>query len=148
MIEEIIRKNEKAIEEDIKNIEGIKYIDFIDIFPTSEEHKIELDNEARSIAKVIDKTDKGTFYLLNNPIQTKWGPLKFLKVRFFDESRLNWESAPDFALENWDVIKEKADKDNHYNYYSRKEWDAIEYKTNKSLIYFLNTLVTTVYNIK
>ena len=86
--------------------------------------------------------------MLNNPIDTKWGPLKFLKIRFFDETKLNWEAAPDFALENWDELKQKVDKDKSFSFYSRKEWDAIEYKLDESLIYFLNPLITTIYNIK
>lgn len=73
MIEEIIRINEKRIEQDVNKFADIKNIDFIDIFPISEEHRKQLDIEANSIAKIIDKTEKGTFYLLNHPIMTKWG---------------------------------------------------------------------------
>lgn len=148
MIEKIIRVNEKRIEEDIKNIEGIKSIDFIDIFPISEEHKTMLDNEAKNIAKIVDRTEKGTFYLLNKPIETKWGPLKFFKIRFFDETRLNWEASSDFAVENWNKLMNKVGKEDNYGFYCRKEWKALEYKTNDSLIYFLNPLITTIYNIK
>jgi len=148
MIEEIIHINEKRIERDMKKFEDIKFIDFIDIFPISEEHKEQLDNELKKIAKIIDQTEKGTFYLLDNPIDTKWGKLKFLKIRFFDESRLNWEAAPDFAVENWKELKDKVGKMEGFSLYSRKEWDAVEYKSDDSLIYFLNPLVTSIYNIK
>ena len=148
MLEEIIRINEKRIENDIKNIDGIKFIDFVDIFPTSEEHKKQLDEELKSIAKVIDTTEKGTFYLLNTPIVTKWGKLQFLKIRFFDKTRLNWECAPDFAIEDWEALKQKIGIDEHLSFYTRKEWEAIEYKSDDSLIYFLNPLVSKIYNIK
>ncbi|MDR0978387.1 MAG: hypothetical protein LBL91_00295 [Lachnospiraceae bacterium] len=148
MIEEIIRINEKRILKDIDEIDGIKFIDFIDIFPVSEEHKELLDNEAKEIAKIIDKTEKGTFYLLNNGINTKWGKLRFIKIRFFDKTRLNWEAAPDFAVENWEELSSKIKTDNRFSLYKRKEWDAIEYKTDNLLVYFLNPLVTSVYNIK
>ena len=147
MIEEIIRINEKRIAQDLEIFSGIKFIDFIDIFPVSLKHKIKLDNEAKSIAKVIDQTEKGTFYLLNNPIDTKWGKLKFLKIRFFDETRLNWEAASDFAVDNWNELKQKVGIDEHFSFYSRKEWDAIEYKSKNSLIYFLNPLVSSIYKI-
>lgn len=39
MLSQIIAKNEKRIEKDIKEIEDIRCIDFIDIFPESEEHR-------------------------------------------------------------------------------------------------------------
>lgn len=35
MLEDIIKKNEDRIAQDIKEIEGIEKIDFIDIFPKS-----------------------------------------------------------------------------------------------------------------
>lgn len=34
------------------------------------------------------------------------------------------------------------------NFISRPNWNAVEFKTENSLIYFLNPLVTTVYGIK
>lgn len=148
MIEEIIRKNEKRIENDISKFRGIKSVDFIDIFPTSEEHKRQLDLEANNIAKIIDKTEKGTFYLLNNAIATRWGKLKFFKVRYFDETKLNWEAAPDFEIEDWNNLKQQVEKDKELTFISREKWDAIEYKSNDALIYFLNPLVTAVYDIK
>lgn len=39
MLEEIIKKNLSRIENDLTEIEGLQNIDFIDIFPKSEEHK-------------------------------------------------------------------------------------------------------------
>lgn len=148
MLEEIIEKNQKRISEDIKEIKGIKNIDFIDIFPTSEEHRIKLDEEISRKSVLIDSTKKGNFYLLNTPIETKWGSLRFLKVRFFDESRLCYEAAMDFEVENWDELSKFVQKDNRFKFIDREKWKAIEFKTENSLIYFLNPLVTKVYNIK
>lgn len=148
MLEDIIKKNQSRIEEDIKQIEGIQQIDFIDIFPKSEEHRKMLDEEVSKISKLIDSTEKGNFYLLNNPIETKWGLLKFLKIRFFDESRLKYEAAPDFAVEDWNKLKQQVEIDKRFSFISRPNWDAIEFKTENSLVYFLNPLVTTVYGIK
>lgn len=148
MLEDIIKKNQNRIEEDIKQIEGIQYIDFIDIFPESEEHRKILDEEVSKISKLIDSTEKGNFYLLNESIETKWGKLKFLKIRFFDESRLGYEAAPDFAVKDWNKLKQKVETDKRFSYISRTNWDAIEFKTENSLIYFLNPLVTSVYGIK
>ena len=45
MIEEIINKNLERIENDLKEINDIQNIDFIDLFPVSEEHRKVLDKE-------------------------------------------------------------------------------------------------------
>lgn len=148
MLEEIIKKNESRIEKDIKQIEDIQFIDFIDIFPESEDHRKKLDEEVSKISRLIDSTKKGNFYLLNNPIETKWGKLKFLKIRFFDESRLKYEAAPDFAVKDWDKLKQQVQIDKRFTFICRPNWNAVEFKTENSLIYFLNPLVTTVYGIK
>lgn len=148
MLKEIIEVNQKRIEKDIQEIDGIVRIDFIDIFPKSEEHRKQLDNEVRKNSTLIDSTEKGNFYLLDVPIQTKWGDLRFLKIRFFDESRLNYEAAPDFKVKDWNTLKEKVNNDFRFTYINRPQWEAIEFKTDNSLIYFLNPLVTTVYGIK
>lgn len=148
MLEEIIKQNEKRISEDIKCIPGIIRIDFIDIFPISEEHRKQLDEEVSKISKLIDSTEKGNFYLLNTPINTKWGELKFLKVRFFDESRLNYEAAPDFEVENWDELKNFSQMNEKFSFIERPNWNAVEYKTDNCLAYFLNPLVSKVYHIE
>lgn len=147
MLEDIIKKNEDRIAQDIKEIEGIEKIDFIDIFPKSEEHRRQLDEEVSQISRLIDRTEKGNFYLLNELIQTKWGDLKFLKIRFFDESKLQYEAAPDFVISDWNKLKQKVETDERFSYISREKWDAVEFKTQNSLIYFLNPLVSEIYGI-
>lgn len=74
--------------------------------------------------------------------------MKFLKIRFFDESRLAYEAAPDFAVANWEKLKQKVNTDDRFSYINRPKWEAIEFKTENSLVYFLNPLVTSVYGIK
>ena len=145
MAKEIIEKNLKRIENDLQEIEGWQRIDFIDIFPTSENHKIMLDEEISKISKRVKKTERGNVYFLNQPIETKYGKLEYIKIRIFDETRLNWEAAADFVIENRDVLKEKVGKDNRYSYIKRQEWDAVEFKTKDTLIYFLNPLASEVY---
>ena len=39
----------------------------------------------------------------------------------------------------------KVDKDHRFSYIKRTEWDAIEFKTDDTLIYFLNPLASEVY---
>ena len=145
MVKEIIEKNLKRIENDLKEIEGLQRIDFIDIFPTSGNHKIMLDEEISKISKRVKKTERGNVYFLNQSIETKYGKLEYIKIRIFDETRLNWEAAADFVVENRDMLKNKVGKDNRYSYIKRQEWDAVEFKTNDTLIYFLNPLASEVY---
>lgn len=39
----------------------------------------------------------------------------------------------------------KVGKDKRFSYIEREEWDAIEFKTNNTLIYFLNPVASEVY---
>lgn len=145
MFEEIIEKNLNRIEKDLTEIEGLQKIDFIDIFPISEEHKKQLDNEISEKSKLLKETDRGNVYLLNQPIKTKYGDLRYIKIRYFDETRLNWEAAADFVVKDRNVLMNKVGKDSRYSYIKRTEWDAIEFKTDDTLIYFLNPLASEVY---
>lgn len=145
MLEEIIKKNLNRIEKDLREIDGLQCIDFIDVFPTSETHKIQLDDEISKISLLLQKTERGNVYLLNNPIETKYGMLKYIKIRIFDESRLNWEAAADFIVKDRDLLMKKVGKDTRFSYIKRTEWDAIEFKTDDTLIYFLNPLASEVY---
>ena len=145
MLKEIIEKNLHRIENDLLQIEGLQSIDFIDIFPTSEEHKKQLDNEVSEISKLLKETERGNVYLLNEPIKTKYGELRHIKIRYYDETRLNWEAAADFVVNDRNILMNKVGKDERYSYIKRTEWDAIEFKTNDTLIYFLNPLASKVY---
>lgn len=145
MIKEIIDMNLKRIEKDLEEIDDIMNIDFIDLFPASEEHKRLLDAEAFSLGKIVKETERGIVYLLNNPVRTKYGDLNLIKIRFFDETRLNWEAAADFVVKNRKVLEEKVKTDSRFKYIVRPDWDAVEFKTEDTLIYFLNPLASEVY---
>ena len=145
MIEEIIYKNLKRIESDLEEIKEIQNIDFIDIFPISEEHRELLDNEAMKLGRIVEKTQRGNVFLLNKPITTKYGKLSLFKVRFYDEARLNWEAAADFVVKDRKILEDKVGKDSRFTYIVRPVWDAIEFKTKDTLIYFLNPLASKVY---
>lgn len=148
MLYEIINKNLKRIEKDLKEIDGLKNIDFMDIFPTSEEHKLQLDEEISTFSTLLEETERGNIYSLNSPVKTKYGDLRFIKVRFFDESRLNWEAAADFVVEDRKILLDKVGKDDRYKYIKRPDWDAVEFKTENTLIYFLKPLASEVYGNK
>lgn len=146
MLYEIVRKNLERIDSDLKEIKGIKCIDFIDVFPTSVEHKMQLDLEMQNISSLILETERGNVYILHEAIHTKFGELKFVKIRFFDETRLNWEAAIDFVVEDRNILLNRVGKDSRYSYIQRPEWDAVEFKTSDTLIYFLHPLASEVYS--
>ena len=145
MLEEIINKNLNRIEKDLLEINDLQRIDFLDIFPKSEEHRNLLDEEISKIAMLLEKTERGNVYALNNPVETKYGKLIYIKIRIFDETRLNWEAAADFVVKDRNVLMEKVGKDERFSYIRREKWDAIEFKTDDTLVYFLNPLASEVY---
>lgn len=145
MLQEIISKNLNRIGKDMLEIKDLQNIDFLDIFPKSEEHKNQLDEEISKIAMLIEKTERGNVYALNNPIETKYGKLTYIKIRIFDETRLNWEAAADFVVKDRNILMEKVGKDIRFSYIKREKWEAIEFKTDNTLVYFLNPLASEVY---
>ena len=145
VIEEIINKNLERIENDLQEINDIQNIDFIDLFPVSEEHRNILDDEAIKIAKTIKETERGNIYLLNTPLKTKYGKISIFKVRFYDKTRLNWEAAADFVVKDRKILEDKVGKDSRFKYITRPDWDAVEFKTKDTLVYFLNPLASEVY---
>ena len=145
MIKEIIDNNLKRIENDLQEIKDIQGIDFIDLFPTSEEHRRLLDDEALILGKIVKETERGNVYLLNTPVKTQYGNLSLFKIRFFYDTRTNWEAAADFVVKDRKILEDKVGKDSRFKYIVRPEWDAIEFKTKDTLIYFLNPLASEVY---
>lgn len=145
MLEEIVRENLNRIEEDLLEIKDLQNIDFLDIFPKSEEHRNRLDKETSKIAMLLETTERGNVYALNNPIETKYGKLIYVKIRIFDKTRLNWEAAADFVVKDRNILMMKVGKDTRFSYIKREKWDAIEFKTDNTLVYFLNPLASEVY---
>ncbi len=145
MIEEIVKRTLEKASKDLKEIEGLKGIDFIDLFPTSEAHKKQLDEEAERKGQIIEVTERGNIYLLKTPIPTKYGDLFLLKVRSFDETRLDWEAEVDFIVEDRDILKKKIGNDRRFSFLVRPDWDAVEFKTNDTLAYFVHPSATDVY---
>lgn len=145
MLEEIINKNLNRIEKDLLEIEDLQTIDFLDIFPKSEEHRRLLDEEISKISILLEKTERGNIYFLKEPIETKYGKLTYIKVRIFDKTRLKWEAATDFVVKDRNILMEKVGKDARFSYIKREKWDAVEFKTDNTLVYFLNPLASQVY---
>ena len=68
IIEDIIARTLRRMERDLSEIKNIRRIDFVDLFPTSESHRKMLDEEAMRKGKIIEETERGNVYLLNNSI--------------------------------------------------------------------------------
>lgn len=145
-INEIVKSVCDKIKSDIEKLEGIECIDFIDLFPISQKHKDSLDKEATKIANCIKETSRGNFYVLKNPIQTIFGEIKIFKVRVFDESKLNYEGAPDFKIYDYSTFKNKYLQDEHFSYIERL--DGLEYKTDNCLAYFFEQPTSEYYGVK
>ena len=145
MLEQIVQRNLLRIASDLDEIPGIISIDFMDIFPTSENHRIQLDAEVTQKARVLQNTERGNVYLLDKPILTLYGELKYIKIRFFDKTRLKWEAAADFKVKDRQLLLDKVGRDKRFSYIERPDWDAVEFKTEDTLVYFLEPLASEVY---
>lgn len=145
-VDEIVEHNLTRIAQDLKEIPGLISIDFMDIFPASEEHRKALDEEMKTRAVVLQVTERGNIYALHIPLDTPYGKLKYFKVRFFDESRLNWEAAADFKVRNRQLLLDKVGQDDRFSYIERPDWTAVEFKTTDTLVYFLEPLASEVYD--
>ncbi len=112
-------------------------IDFIDIFPISyaERERIELD--IRESSKIIEKDNKGEFYLLNEPISTIYGELRVVKLRIFDEHKKK-RGTMDFKCNDYNSIKAII-KDRENVYIIHREFDElIEIPIQDNYIYISN----------
>ena len=76
-------------------------MDYVDIFPRSEEDRVPLNSEANKLGNIIEKNERGTTYRLNKPISTELGNIELLKIRKFDETRLSWLGAGDFIVNDF-----------------------------------------------
>ena len=147
-ISEIINHTIDSISNDIHHLTGVTSIDFLDIFPRSEEHKKMLDTEALNLGYIIEQTSRGNFYVFHNPIKTKFGELKIIKIRIYDETRLPWLGAPDFNVLNYDIFKNTYINDKRFTYIEKPTYKGLEFKTKYSLIYFLDEPTTIFYKLR
>ncbi len=137
-IEKIIKKiidsyNNKLILEIDPNIA----IDFIDIFPISHAERKKIELNIKENSKIIEKDNKGEFYLLNDPISTIYGELRVIKLRIFDENKKE-RGTIDFKCNDYNSIKEII-KDRENVYIIHREWDElIEIPIQDNYIYISN----------
>lgn len=51
----------------------------------------------------------------------------------------------DFEVKDRSVLLQKVNYDERFKYIKRTEWDAVEFKTKDTLVYFLKPLASEVY---
>ena len=103
-IETIIHKIVDLCKKDILSFPEIICMDYVDIFPRSEEDRVLLNDEAIKLGNIIEKNERGTTYHLIKPILTELGNIELLKIRKFDKTRLPWLGAGDFIVNDLNLI--------------------------------------------
>ena len=147
-IETIIHKIADLCKNDIKSFPEIKCMDYVDIFPRSEEDRVLLNDEAIKIGNIIEKNERGTTYRLNKPISTELGNIELLKIRKFDETRLPWLGAGDFIVNDFDKFKNKYQNAKNCKYVEAPTYNAIEIKTDNTLAYVMDIPTSEYYKTK
>lgn len=148
MIEKKIFKLADLCEEDISKFTEILNMDFVDIFPVSQQEKVDLDKEALLIGKIIEETPRGNFYRLNTPIKTKLGNVDIIKIRKFDTTRLGYIGAGDFVVADFDNFKKKYKDCKNCKYVEAETYNAIEIKTPNTLGYVMDISTSIYYKNK
>ncbi|MBE5736085.1 MAG: hypothetical protein E7356_01835 [Clostridiales bacterium] len=146
-IENIVKSVATKSKKDISIFKEIKQMDFVDIFPRSEVERIKLNNEAIKLGVVIEKTDRGVVYKLNNPIKTILGEILLVKIRKYDSSRLSWEGAGDFIVDDFEKFKEKHKDSPNCKFVVGQTYIAIEIKTENSLSYVMDIPTSQFYKV-
>ena len=147
-IETIVNKIVDLCKQDIKSFKEIKCMDYVDIFPRSEEDIIVLNEQAIKLGKIIEKTEKGTTYRLSKPISTELGKIELLKIRKFDETRLPWLGAGDFIVNDFIGFKNKYQNAKNCKYQEAPTYNAIEIKTKNTLAYVMDVPTSEYYKNK
>ena len=146
-IENIVKSVATKSKKDISIFKEIKQMDFVDIFPRSEVERIKLNNDAIKLGVVIEKTDRGVVYKLNNPIKTILGEILLVKIRKYDSSRLSWEGAGDFIVDDFEKFKEKHKDSPNCKFVVGQTYTAIEIKTENSLSYVMDIPTSQFYKV-
>ena len=147
-LKNIIHKIVDLCKDDIKSFPEIECMDFVDIFPRSEENRVALNDEAVKLGNIIEKNERGTTYRLNEPISTELGKLELLKVRKFDETRLPWLGAGDFIVHDFDKFKNKYQNAKNCKYVEAPTFNAIEIKTKNTLAYVMDIPTSEYYETR
>lgn len=144
MIKELIVNELNKYKDDINNINENKIIDCITIFSSSDEDYIFLNNELKNNI-IIDEMSSGNLYYLNNPIDTEYGKLSFIKVRKHDDNYNNYRISVDFVLDDYDKYKKTLVNPIIKKY---DTFELIQFKNDNSIINIVSLSCKDDYKIK
>lgn len=143
MIKQLINEELIKYKNDIENIKENKTIDCITIFSESEEDYTNLNKElSKNI--IIDEMSSGNLYYLNNPFDTKYGKLAFIKIRKHDDNYNNYRISVDFTVDNYEEYKSKLNNPIIKKY---DTFELIQFKNNKSIINIISLSAKEDYNL-
>ena len=117
-------------------------IDYLAIFSKNESEYQELIQFVKKLGKETDptKSKTGLTFLLDKPIKTSAGQLKYLKIRKPDPTRPQ-RGAPDFKINNYNKFKEKyLKKSGNFTLMAKDNFEMVELKGIDVLVYFPNKL--------
>jgi len=143
MITSLIENELKKYEKDISNIKENKTIDCVTIFSSSN-GDYDILNKELSDNRIIDKMTSGNLYLLNNPIETIYGELSFIKVRKHDDNYNNYRISVDFVVDDYEKFKNKIDNPIIKKY---DTFELIQFKNDDSIINIISLSAKDDYNI-
>ena len=143
MITSLIENELKKYEKDISNITEKKTIDCVTIFSNSNED-YDILNKELSDNRIIDKMTSGNLYLLNNPIETIYGELSFIKVRKHDDNYNNYRISVDFVVDDYEDFKNKINNPVIKKY---DTFELIQFKNDDSIINIISLSAKDDYNI-
>lgn len=118
-------------------------VDYLAIFSKDDKEKQELLDLALNLGIVAQETPTGPNIKLHKPIQTKSGPVTFVKIRNVDPIKKQ-RGAPDFRVEDYEGFKKKYLGRKNFNLIDRRTFEMIEIwdPTADVLVYFCNIPLT------
>lgn len=143
MITSLIENELKKYEKNISNIKENKTIDCVTIFSSSNED-YDILNKELSDNRIIDEMSSGNLYLLNNPIETIYGELSFIKVRKHDDNYNNYRTSVDFIVDDYESFKNKIDNPVIKKY---DTFELIQFKNDDSIINIISLSAKDDYKI-
>lgn len=142
-IESIINIELEKYKSDIEKLNDLKNIDCVTIFSNSEEDYNNINNELSSNT-VIDKMSSGNLYYLKEGIDTKYGKLKFIKVRKYDANYLDYRISVDFIVDDYEQFKSNIDNPIIKKY---DTFELIQFKNKNSIINVISLSARDDYKI-
>ena len=143
MIEKIIKTELDKYKSDIDRINYDIKIDCVTIFSSSNDDYYELNDELKN-NRLVDEMTSGNLYYLDNPIDTEYGKLFFIKVRKHDDAYNNYRISVDFTVDDYEKYKFSLDDPVTKDYGT---FELIQFKNDKSIINIVSLSALSDYKL-